>query len=56
MKPNSLFILFSLISFFIVGCSPQKVTYPDNLKQLHKNVIAYFLDKPAKEDVVDKLL
>ncbi|VAW25173.1 Chondroitinase AC precursor [hydrothermal vent metagenome] len=56
MKPYLLFVFFFLISFFIIGCSPQKVTYPDNLKQLHKNVIAYFLDKPAKEDVVDKLL
>ncbi len=56
MKTNSLFVFFLLISFFITGCSPQKVTYPDSLKQLHKNVIAYFLDKPAKEDVVDKLL
>ena len=53
-------VKLTLILFLILGisssCSQQKVIYPEELQQLHQNVLTYILESPADPDEVEKLL
>lgn len=49
-------LLFLILIEGISGCQKPKVVYPENLVQLHKNVVADILSEPVELDSVEKYL
>ncbi len=49
-------VAFVFIFFIVVGCRQSKIQYPENLSQLHQNVISNILENPADSKMVENYL
>jgi len=56
MNSLNYYTFLFLIALGVAGCQKPEVIYPEQLAQLHKNIVADIVEVPAEPDLVEKYL